>query len=1001
MKPPSRAGHLPAVSTSHNSTFYKNKADKFGGLSQKYFPSNITDKRNVMGVSMYEQQAIMQRKVVFDHRQKYISTIMPEAVPPPLRRQNSLEEMFAKFIPTLKPVNYDELSKSLEEGKPVQQRVFRNVVFNKEKKHSEFSDETTELTRKDSGIGQKFMKQLLPPIDKVNLLKTSVLKEIKQKKKEIEDPKLKEKIVMKQAVEEYEKKRMAKIPPFMVIRTEKMKKKKGPEEELDEQASFMTEDEEYVKEQRDKAERRVKFQLLIEEMIIHKDYFIPYLDRNKRSLSISTYDFDTFQQLLSHVAQVLNQPQSRYFQVLNLYLTQNPDLTTRLKIALERMYEEKKQIAEEEKREEIMKERRQLAIAVCEAAYQRIKMAIKGELVVPVTPGAKEETKRMINLGDEMEVSENEGKSLDGVKRKSLKRQESRLRQDPLTRFKSDLLQSTGGMNLSTLGDLAERSPFYLVKKTQDYVYPPSSGSEEGSEKEEESPPKPEIKEEEKLLGQKYLEVKGEEFTNPELQKPPPPIPKKKRRLSKEPRPERLDKFTTPDKQDPNSKLDYDAREYYGAIPLDGELYSTKLNSASKKFVITYLHGRFERAIEQHQPFDHDRNDIDFREIVKMIMEAEDLVDVKKRLKKAADAGDSVVPTYILRPEQIMARKRYIAKQQADPRLAREEEERKKQEEKEKKNAARSRQSTAASGRTKRVVTRNGKSTMQTTAASAKESSPEPEIGDFRLNMKWTDEQQKIKKQLNDKGSFKSIKGSHKPMFKTAEEEAEQVKLWLDILNDSPIEPQKPNIIHGSQNFIANQITLQQKQRQKNIDKFVDKQEHKEGRLRLQNTNLSPEKGGKKAQLKKNANSRKSIKLEKVIDAADGRLLYDDDDDETPRTQKRRIADENANANVSYITYPENPMKKFRENALANIAPSNHLDGSFLKKKDPGMPPKPVKQKKMTVQEMALEKTRQAMKRQLDGSYVPPAVRLKQEKQAKNGRYKRMPSDVMIDEREK
>jgi len=67
--------------------------------------------------------------------------------------------------------------------------------------------------------------------------------------------------------------------------------------------------------------------------------------------------------------------------------------------------------------------------------------------------------------------------------------------------------------------------------------------------------------------------------------------------------------------------------------------------------VITYLHDRFERAIEQHQAFDHDRNDIDFREIVKMIMEAEDLVDVKKRLKKAADAGGSVVPTYILRPE--------------------------------------------------------------------------------------------------------------------------------------------------------------------------------------------------------------------------------------------------------------------------------------------------------------------------------------------------------------
>ena len=59
--------------------------------------------------------------------------------------------MFAKFIPTLKPVNYDELSKSLEEGKAIHQRVFKNVVFNKEKMHSEFSDET--LTRQDSGLG--------------------------------------------------------------------------------------------------------------------------------------------------------------------------------------------------------------------------------------------------------------------------------------------------------------------------------------------------------------------------------------------------------------------------------------------------------------------------------------------------------------------------------------------------------------------------------------------------------------------------------------------------------------------------------------------------------------------------------------------------------------------------------------------------------------------------------------------------------------------------------
>jgi hypothetical protein len=99
------------------------------------------------------------------------------------------------------------------------------------------------------------------------------------------------------------------------------------------------------------------------------DYFIDYLDRNKRTLSISSHDFQTFAQLLKHVSLVRNQPQSRYFQVLNLFLTQNPDLCTRLKIALERMYEEKKERVEEERRDEIMKERRELAIAVCEAAY--------------------------------------------------------------------------------------------------------------------------------------------------------------------------------------------------------------------------------------------------------------------------------------------------------------------------------------------------------------------------------------------------------------------------------------------------------------------------------------------------------------------------------------------------------------------------------------------------------------------------------------------------------
>jgi hypothetical protein len=90
------------------------------------------------------------------------------------------------------------------------------------------------------------MQGLLPPIDKINLLETKKLIEIKEKKKEIEDPKLQEKMALKEAIEEYEKKRMAKIPPFLIIKTGKKKKK--PEEELEEQLSFLTEDEEYIQE---------------------------------------------------------------------------------------------------------------------------------------------------------------------------------------------------------------------------------------------------------------------------------------------------------------------------------------------------------------------------------------------------------------------------------------------------------------------------------------------------------------------------------------------------------------------------------------------------------------------------------------------------------------------------------------------------------------------------------------------------------------------------------
>ena len=139
-----------------------------------------------------------------------------------------------------------------------------------------------------------------------------------------------------------------------------------------------------------------------------------------------------------------------------------------------------------------------------------------------------------------------------------------------------------------------------------------------------------------RLLGQKFLEVKGEDFTNP---KPPPPEPKKKRRLSKEPRPEKLDRFLSPEQikeleEGLPKEVNFERREYCGAIPIDGETYAKDLNSASKRFVINYLHEKFEKALIEHQAFDPERNDIDFREIVKMIMETENLVESKRKLQK-------------------------------------------------------------------------------------------------------------------------------------------------------------------------------------------------------------------------------------------------------------------------------------------------------------------------------------------------------------------------------
>lgn len=58
-----------------------------------------------------------------------------------------------------------------------------------------------------------------------------------------------------------------------------------------------------------------------------------------------------------------------------------------------------------------------------------------------------------------------------------------RKREDPITKFKKDISKAAGSMNLASMGDLAEREPFYLLKKKQDVE--PSSEEEETSSEEE------------------------------------------------------------------------------------------------------------------------------------------------------------------------------------------------------------------------------------------------------------------------------------------------------------------------------------------------------------------------------------------------------------------------------------------------------------------------------------------------------------------------------------
>ena len=120
----------------------------------------------------------------------------------------------------------------------------------------------------------------LPPIDKYQQLKEAAAR--------IEKESMVKK-AMSDAVEQYRRKHAKVVPPFLMMKTSGLKKL-TTDEELDQELSFMTEDSEYEREQKNKILKRVKFHSLIEELIFQKDYILDYIDKNKRTLQITNYD---------------------------------------------------------------------------------------------------------------------------------------------------------------------------------------------------------------------------------------------------------------------------------------------------------------------------------------------------------------------------------------------------------------------------------------------------------------------------------------------------------------------------------------------------------------------------------------------------------------------------------------------------------------------------------------------------------------------------------------
>lgn len=169
--------------------------------------------------------------------------------------------------------------------------------------------------------------------------------------------------------------------------------------------------------------RRVKYQKLIDDMLIKREYLLDYMERNRRTLSLAMRDIDLFKQLLSHVEKVKDtNPQSRYYKVFNEHLVSNPDVATKVQIALERMVEELKERRATEAKEAVRNERKQQAMAVVEAAYNKIYHGMHGDMGLTKRK-AEDEEKVKAKI-----IVNSDGEEVEEVPRV-----------DPITRFKEGL----------------------------------------------------------------------------------------------------------------------------------------------------------------------------------------------------------------------------------------------------------------------------------------------------------------------------------------------------------------------------------------------------------------------------------------------------------------------------------------------------------------------------------------------------------------------------------